>query len=226
MSKQLARVGICCFSLFFFALCLMPQASGQEEKNRVSVDISGGAVKVPGWIFSQDKDIVQHPDFLFGTSKDLRVDYKVNHKLSVGIHLFRMDANGYGPWERHDSKNSSAEENMVVGVATGKTDWHLTGFAGEVEWRPIGDKHRLYPYIRGGGGIGFLNVGFNGSFSGMDEEGDMFTVKASDSFKRKIPIITAEGGLRLKFGRHIEWSLPSLSWNTGYILKTGIRLNF
>lgn len=221
--------GITTASIFYaavFAASVFAQNDG-EGGQKFFFSVSGGSYKVPGFILGLDKSVAEHPKRLSGFSAGASGGLRFGGKWALGVHVFRMNASGNGPWARSDTAAELAA-NGVEGTISGRTNWNLDGFAVEAE-RTFLPRAPVSPYARFGGGLGKLKVAFNGKMAGHETaSGTNQPVEepASDFVKRRIPIVSAEGGVRTRLFKNHFRGFAGALWNTGYGAQTGLRIEF
>lgn len=200
--------------------------SAQEAEEKFSVEASVGYNYVPGFLLGLDNSITKHPDGLSGLYKDTNFSFPLGGHWSLGFSLFDVNSTGEGQWERTDTKEQF-RKGGVDGIITGETSMRNTGFTMNFKKAFRTDK-KLQTYLKFGVGLGWLNVKFDGKFVGHETESGMdlpVVEDASDRVKHDLFLVTMEGGVRYKLGRHILiYAAPY--WNTGFGSKFGAAVVF
>lgn len=212
------------FTAAIFAIgCLMPF---QSASAKVSLRTSLGYYKMPSELFNLgDANLTKTPPHLEGVLYSATAMADVNRRWSAGLQLFKVEAVGHGVWERSDTPEILARNN-VTGEATGRTNLDVKGLVLIAERRFL--REPVCPYVQFGGGIGRLTAQFSGEFRGEKKFGPFsfpFTEPANDKVEKTIPIVMVEAGLRLYPMKHLQFDMGGY-WNTGYGAKVGVGTQF
>ncbi|MBI3046262.1 MAG: hypothetical protein HYY86_01805 [Candidatus Harrisonbacteria bacterium] len=191
------------------------RVSGQNTK--LSVETAFGNYQFPGAFLRVDKSLVTTPDNFEGSIREVRIAYALFESWSIGLQLFKVEADGYGQWARSDTSEILAANN-VAGTISGRTDWDMKGAAVDFEFQPKKFwKNKVIPYLRSGVGVAELAVTFNGQFDGHETfSGFNFPVNepAVDRVITQIPIVTSELGCHFRLTNKLLVS-GSYYWNMG-----------
>lgn len=200
-----------------------------ESRRRPFVETGGNYYYLPGSVLGLDGSIIKHPDKLTGHAEYVRPGYQLNPRWSVQLNLFRMHASGDGEWQERNTTTALAAKG-VDGHATGRTTWHLNGFAFEIK-RSF-PHERFHPYVLGGAGFGKLRVEFDGEFNGVfkniSKEGRLPYIIREEVHEVRvanIPIFTIESGMDIRMNKWLSLSFAGF-WNTGVGVKAGLQLQF
>lgn len=188
-----------------------------NDYSKLSVEAAIGDYRFPGKFLKIDKSLVQTPDNFDGSIREARVAYALFEAWLIGLRVFKVEAHGYGQWERSDTAKILAA-NQVAGTISGRTDWDMKGAVVDFELQPrkfFGNK--VIPYLRSGVGAAELAVTFNGQFNGHEtQSGFNFPVNepAKDKVNTFIPIVTSEFGCHFRLTKKFLIS-GSYYWNMG-----------
>lgn len=212
--------------LVFSSQLAFAESENQKLWNRFSVGIDYGYYHFPGGLLRLEKSIVASPDKFYGSIRGVQLDFAVDDDWLVGLNLFKIEARGYGLWERSDTKDILTA-NGVTGTASGRTDWDWQGFTCDAEYRFLDGNFR--PYVRTGVGAGELSVNFNGQFNGHETMSGFdfpVTEPAIDLVKKLVPIFKMEFGARFMPISGLILS-PAFFWiDGGYGPKMNIGWRF
>ncbi len=212
-------------SIFIIIFYISIPAIAQTAE-KFSFESSVGYHRIPGVLFSIDKSITKHPDSFSGIYKSFGGAYSLNDKWSLGLTYVGIHSTGNGQWGR-TSMEEEFKKNGVDGIVTGRTDISIKGFAVNLK-RTFRNGSKIRPFFQISGGLGWLDVKFDGKFIGHETESGMnlpVVEDASDSIQRKIPLVGFEAGVQFNLGKHLVISAAPY-WNTGFGSKLGASIIF
>lgn len=218
--------------LFASQLVFSPMAHAQAAAasyGKLTLEVSGGSnfLPVKKVLSATEKSIVESPDHMTGTIRNVRADLNLSRNWSLGLTGGKIESHGYGVWARDDTAQTLLD-NQVEGTASGRTDWDLQYVTLDVE-RRFWVKRWLAPYVRLGGGLGQLTVVFNGKFHGYEtQSGSNYPVDndATDRVVMHVPVVALEFGARLYPTERLVVSPSLYTVNGGYGAKLGLGCQF